>query len=289
MTEWIERARVWFAEAIGERSNTAFYFGIGTIVFLFSLIATFPYTDVVSSLLAPMGMRLTSDAQHLRLPLGATLDNVRLSSIEPGSPLMLESPSVSLSPALFAMLIGRPGVNVSAKIFAGSLSITLYKTRHGTGLHFTARDLALDQIRTTLRLEPALNGFLSGRGRLDPLGPGALTTAGKFDLDTRGLTVQIAPGFLALRLGVVSGEFNLADGTLHVVSLNGDGPDGTIGASGEVRLADIPSLCSLNLRVTIAPTPQARERLRFMLGFLPHPPDSRPYLVRGPLITPSVN
>src|SRR5271156_6878875 len=110
-----------------EQRRTIVYSAFGAVVFLASLAATFPYAATLTALLQPLSLGFSSSSQGLNLPLGAALSNVRLVSLQPASAFEIESPDVTLAPALGALLLGEPGVRVHAQIYGGTLSATVYR------------------------------------------------------------------------------------------------------------------------------------------------------------------
>src|SRR6266851_9190332 len=67
-------------------------------LFLFAdfLIASFPYNDSISRLLAPYQLKLVYQEQHLSLPIGVELERVNLfSTAEKPDRLLMQSNAVS--------------------------------------------------------------------------------------------------------------------------------------------------------------------------------------------------
>src|SRR5438445_11246083 len=75
--------------------------GVGALcLFLFAdfLIASFPYNDTFSRLLAPHQLKLAYQEQHLSLPIGVKLEGVNLfSTNDKPDRLLLQSPSVAVT------------------------------------------------------------------------------------------------------------------------------------------------------------------------------------------------
>ncbi|MGH7915264.1 MAG: hypothetical protein ACREPW_11560, partial [Candidatus Binataceae bacterium] len=129
-----------------EHRNAIVYSAFGAAVFIASLAATFPYVATLTALLRPLSLGFSSSGQGLNLPLGAALSDVRVVSLEPASPFVIESPGVTLAPALGAMLLGEPGVRVHAQLYGGALRATVYRRRAKIGLSFKLSDIGLARI-----------------------------------------------------------------------------------------------------------------------------------------------
>src|SRR5215469_4483669 len=56
------------------------YVIFAAILFVAFVSISFPYTDTISALLAPMGVKVVSARQAMNFPIGARLENVRLIS-----------------------------------------------------------------------------------------------------------------------------------------------------------------------------------------------------------------
>src|SRR6201987_5472723 len=120
-----------FGAAVGgfarEHRNAILYAAFGAAVFIASLAATFPYVATLTALLRPLRLGVSSSGQGINLPRGASLSDVRGVSLEPASPFEIESPDVTLAPALGALLLGEPGVRVHAELYGGALGATVYR------------------------------------------------------------------------------------------------------------------------------------------------------------------
>src|SRR6202040_842966 len=95
------------------------YATIGVLCFFAFLLATFPYTDALSGLLAPMGLRLSTKGQGMSFPFGVSMDGVMLDSPASGRPFF-QSDKLRVTPTLLSMLIGSPGVKISADAYGGN-------------------------------------------------------------------------------------------------------------------------------------------------------------------------
>jgi hypothetical protein len=58
---------------------------------------------------------------------------------------------------------------------------------------------------------------------------------------------------------------------------------------GTIELEADPSQSAVAIRFQLQTTPAARAKFRFLLNFLPHPPNSTPYFLHGTLGAPSLS
>jgi hypothetical protein len=78
-------------------------------------------------------------------------------------------------------------------------------------------------------------------------------------------------------------------GALRIKSLAGSGPDGTIQGQGTIVLGDDARDSRIAVALMLRPSDEGRRRLGVLFSLLPHPPDSRAYLLSGPLSSPSIS
>jgi type II secretion system protein N len=273
-----------------EHRNAIAYAAFGAAVFVGSLAATFPYAATLAALLRPLNLGFSSSGQGLSLPLGAALSDVRVVSLEPAAPFELESPDVTLAPALGALLLGEPGVRVHARLYGGALGATVYRTGGRIGVSFALSDMGLARITGLRALGATVLGRISGKGWAELSGQDAAATTGELKFRTADLTVQVAEGLAPIRLGKVEGSLKLArGGALRVSKLSGHGPDGAIQGRGTIRLGTDAGQSRIDFALTIEPSDEGRKRLGALFGLLPHPPGPQPYLLSGPLLAPSIS
>ena len=266
------------------------YAGFGALVFIASLAATFPYAATLAALLRPLRLGFSSSGQAISLPLGASLSDVRLVSLEPSSPFEIDSPDVTLAPALGALLFGRPGVRVHARIYGGALHATVYRSGTEIAVRFALNDMGLARIAALRETGINVLGRVSGDGSAKLAAADASAASGTFAFRTEDLSLQVTSGFAPIRLGKVNGEARLSSGgALRISSLTGKGPDGVIDGHGMIRLGPDARRSRIDFALTIQPSAEGRRRLGVLFGLLPHPPDARPYLLSGPLLAPSVS
>lgn len=287
MNDWRTYLRLEFWR---EHAAVVAYAGWGVLVFVAVMIASFPYDDALSAMLSPMGLKLTYEEQHLSLPIGAELLDVRLVAAgQPGDPALLESPELRLAPAIGSFLIGRPGLKIRAAVFDGEFAATVRRRGGVLDVSFKARDLDVARLRTLARWAASVGGQLSAAGSVVVPGGRALTASGALEISAKGLAMRLGKGLPAVSFSDVNASMKLEAGVLTIARLRGSGPEGSFAAQGSVRLAPDLSDSPLELTLRLSPTPNGRTRLGFLMGLLPHPPDNRPYIFRGTLRAPSIS
>ncbi len=265
------------------------YAAIALLVFLMFLIADFPYSDALSTFLAPAGLAVDYQGQHLSLPFGARLDNVRVRyARDPAGSPIVESRTVTLSPTIGSLLFGRPGLRLRADLYDGSIRATVSRSGRTTDLSFALNDVELADFRG---LNLGLGGRLTGDGsiELDGAGAQAIDGAGVLQLSGRRLSIRFSPALPPVQLDVASGRFRIDKRTLSIESLEGRGPDFSLSANGTIQLAQSLPESSVDLTIQFVPTASGARRYGPLLGLLPHPPDAHPYILRGPLLFPSIS
>lgn len=273
-----------------EHRNAIVYSAFGAAVFIASLAATFPYAATLTALLRPLRIGFSSSSQGLNLPLGAALSDVRLVSLEPASPFEIESPDVTLAPALGALMLGKPGVRVHAQLYGGALRATVYRKGAKLGVSFGLSDMGLARMAALHALGGTVLGRISGRGWAELAANDSAATTGEFGFRTADLTILVTEGFAPIRLGEVKGTLKLArGGALRVSKLSGHGPDGAIQGQGTIRLGPDTAQSRIDFALTIEPSAEGRKRLGVLFGLLPHPPGPQPYMLSGPLLTPTIS
>ncbi len=63
----------------------------------------------------------------------------------------------------------------------------------------------------------------------------------------------------------------------------------TVSGSGLIHIGPTLARSMMELTLRITPTMAGRIHLAVLFNFLPHPPDSRPYIFHGPLLMPAVS
>jgi len=151
-------------------------------------------------------------------------------------------------------------------------------------------DVGLARIAAVRALGANVLGLISGGGWIELAASDPAATSGELDFHTSDLTLQVAEGFTPIRLGKVEGSLKLArGGALRVSKLSGHGADGEIQGHGTIRLGPDAGQSRIDFALTIEPSDEGRKRLGVLFGLLPHPPGLQPYMLSGPLLTPSIS
>jgi type II secretion system protein N len=262
----------------------------GTFTFTAFLVASFPYDDSVSSILAPFQLKLVYRAQRMSPPLGARLESVRLVSVANShDQLVLESPNVTLVPTLGSLFLGRPGIRVYAELFGGIVRATVRPRSGAVNLSFDLSGLSLVRIDPLRQLGASLSGAVAAAGSAELRNPSISASTGHFTLDCKEVAVQIVNGLPPVRLGAVTGKLAFDSGKVSLDRVDANGADLTLKATGTIQLAqDLPD-SAVELRVSLKPTPSGSAHFAFFLNLLPHPPAAGPYTVEGQLGAPSIS
>jgi type II secretion system protein N len=277
------------------------------ILFLAFVIASFPYADSISSLLAPMRIKLVFQKQAMSFPMGARLQNVKLISLANDHSL-LRSSDVTVSPGLAWFFIGRVCLNVRANIFGGVVDATVRQRARTTTIDFELESLKLawmsaggaePKVRSKTKnvgdssnpfgLGQVLSGEISGRGSAQLIGPDIMVASARMILYGRNIRALLVNGMRPLELGMVRAALVIEQGIATVQNVKVNGADGDLEADGEIQLAPDISNTTAQLTISLRPSTQARAAFGFLLNLLPHPPNEGPYHLEGVLSSPSLS
>jgi type II secretion system protein N len=254
------------------------------------LIASFPYSDTASALLAPYQLKLTYQAQHPRLPFGVRLEDASVVRIADGPPRSLvRSPEITLTPSLSAVLFGQPGLDLRAELYAGIVAAQLKKDADVINLVFQLDAVDLAQCAPLQQFGPAFKGLLSGTGSALIRGPQISDNGGTATVAGHDVILEITRGFPPIHLGAISGRLLLDAGVLTFQELEAHGGDLDARATGAIRLGSQLGDSTISARVYLTPTASGRAHFGLFLKMLPHPPTEGPYYLRGPLYEPSLS
>ena len=268
----------------------AAYAIFGLVLFVAFLAGTFPYGDTIASMLKPLNLTLVYQKQRMHFPIGAKLAGVRLlSTASRPYQMVLQSPRVILAPTIGSLLFGRPGLRVRAEIYGGTVGATIHQRAGLADVAFTMDSLSLRRAEPLQQFGAEFDGMLSGAGTADLGSPDLASNTAHLALDGRGVTVRVIDGFPAMRLGVVTGVAALSDGTITLNDVEAHGDDAALEAQGTIQLAPDAADSTINLTVSLTPTPAGRNRFGLFINMLPHAPARGPYYINGPLMSPSVN
>jgi type II secretion system protein N len=267
-------------------ATEAAYAGAAAALFAIFLIATFPYSDAVSGVLAPAGLALKSADQRVSFPFGAELDDVRLVSLtSPGAPL-LQSERIKVTPALGSLLWFHPGVNATADLSGGVVRVSAHRGGDGTHVAFDLAALNLAQSRGLSAIGASLAGMLSGSGELVLASDDSDSQSGDIALRAAGMNLRVGPGMPAISFGDVNAKLKLAGAALTLEELKSSGGDVALDGHGTIRPAADWRQSPINLTVRMQLSAEAQSRLQFLVAMLPHPPGDQPYQIGGTLGSP---
>jgi len=262
----------------------------GLFLFLVFMIGNFPYQETLSAIFSPMGWRISYGDQRTSFPIGVKLENVRLTStIEPAAQPVFQSADVTLAPALGSLLMGRPGLRISAEAYDGRIYATVRRVGDGLAVDIDARNLNLARYRSSGLPGASLNGLFSGTGSLALSGHAIDASSGKLELGGKDFALKLGTGFPAIAFTDCKAVLKLERGVVKIEQIEGSGADLKALANGELMLAPDITNSTIQMTLQLEPTSAGRAHLGILLGLLPHPPTSQPYTVRGPLLAPSIS
>ena len=264
---------------------------IGLAVFTAFLIANFPYSDTLTSMLAPYRLRLTYQSQNLSPPIGARLTGVRLfSTVDDNQEALLQSPAVTLSPTLAALLLGRRAMHLRAELYGGTVYATIDQHAGNIDLNFKLDALKLGESAPLRQLGLILNGDLSGAGTAQIPGPQFQDDRAAMAITGDNLTFSIVRGFPPIHLGTLTGSLQLDRGAIKLTDIVAHGADLDLKGAGTIELGASPDESTIDATFYLNPTQRGRDRFGFFLKLLPHPPGpDAPYSLQGYLQSPSIN
>ncbi len=260
------------------------------ILFLGFLFATFPYAPALKGAMSSIGLRFNSSEQSFAFPFGVRLDNVSIRSTTPGTPPLFESASVRVWPALGSLMLLRPGISASAQAYSGMLYVQVHRKGDQAIVGFEADKIDLASVHLLRQIGAALGGELSGDGEIsvDPASPA--DNDGTARLHAKGFMIRIPGPMPPLGLGEVDLKVHLNPGELLIQQLKSSGGDIAIDGAGSIHIDQYDwHESKLALQFTLTPTPTARQRLGFLLNFLPHPPGTGPYKLGGTISSPALS
>jgi type II secretion system protein N len=292
---------------IRSRLLLAAYGFFGLILFLAFVTATFPYTDTISTILAPLSMKLIFQQQAISFPIGARLHNVQLIS-SADEQLLLQSSNITVSPGMLGFFLGEICLRFRAQIFGGVLTATIRRQLQSTMVEFQLESLSLARMSREVR-EAALrirsqeewdradsyrpggmlSGELAGRGSAQLMGPDIITASANLVLFGRDVKATFVDGLPPLELGIVRVNLLLGHGIASFQDVRAESADGDLAATGEIHLRDDIANSTVQLTVSLRPSTKARAAFGMFLNMLPHPPSAGPYHLEGPLEFPRVS
>jgi type II secretion system protein N len=279
--------------APGGRKALAAYIAAGLLGFVAFLVASFPYGATISSMLAPYHLRLNYERQRISLPIGAELINVSLLPAAGGqADPLLQSPEVTLAPTISALLLGRPGLHVTAKIYDGTARAAIRQHRGIVDLAFYLDAINPSRCAQLQALGAIVEGRISAAGTARIVSQSLPDNRAQMTIDGDNLVLTVVNGigFPPVELGSVTGKLGLDQGTLTLSHIHAAGGDAEVDGSGTIWLGPTAADSTIDLQFTLNPTPAGRDHLGFFLNALPHHDDpSTPYNLSGPLLAPNLS
>lgn len=273
---------------VHEHAAKIAYAAIGVALFFAFLLATFPYADTLSNVLAPMGLRLSSRDQGMSFPYGLRMDGVMLDSPADGRTLF-ESERLRVTPGLLSWLMGSPGVRITADAYGGSFDLHARRYGNATELSFNGAGLHLESYTALRAMGLNLGGIISGDGEAYVAMNDISADHGTANLTALGASYRIFAGMAPLKLGEVTAVLKLEQGKITIQKLESHGGDVMVSGRGVIQLEPYLPDSEVALRFQLATTPAGAKRLGVLLNFLPHPPNSTPYFLSGTLGLPSLS
>ena len=266
----------------------AIYALFAVLLFIAFLVAGFPYADTLSSICAPMKLRIVYRSQRMSFPIGARLEDLQvISTAMPSNQILFRSPEVVVAPTLASLVFGHPGISISTPLYGGELHAVVNKRTNLAVAEFELDSVNLAQVSPLLRSDLVISGELSGSGSLQA--KGNLLNAGNGQFTVNGRKFTIAIFNTPLRLGTVAAQLSLAGNILTIHQAQAHGADASIRANGQLLLGPDPADSDIELTVSLTPTQEGRARFGPLINMLPHPPEAGDYRISGRLISPAVH
>jgi type II secretion system protein N len=271
-----------------EHATRIGYAAIGVLLFFAFLIATFPYADTLTSVLAPMGLRLSSREQGISFPFGVTMAGATL-DLQAGGQPFFQSDKLRVTPTLLSLLMGSPGVKVSADAYGGSFDLHARRSGDGTELSFRGADLHLESYPALRAMGVNLGGIISGNGDIYISQDDLSADHGVIHLTASDATYRMLAGTPPLKLGNLTATVKLDQGKVTVEQVESQGGDLTLSGRGVIELDPNLPDSEVAIKFQLATTPVGSKQLGLLLNFLPHPPNSTPYFLHGTLGAPALS
>jgi type II secretion system protein N len=264
------------------------YAAIGGLVFFAFLLATFPYADTLTGVLAPMGLRLSSRGQGMSFPFGVRMEGVMLDSQADGRSFF-QSDKLRVTPALLSWLMGSPGVRISADAYGGNFELRAHRIGDAAQFSFSGTDLHLERYPALRAIGVNLGGIISGDGEAFIAQDDIAADRGNIHMTASGASYRMFAGSPSLKLGDLTAIVNLDNGKVTIEQLESHGGDLTLSGRGVIELQpNIPD-SEVAIKFQFSMTQAGRNQLGFLLNFLPHPPNSTPYFLHGTLAAPGLS
>jgi len=284
-------------EFLGNRM-TWIYLAYTTVLFLVCLVLTFPHElllrrAVESVNRGPMGLDVGSAGLSFK---GYEVSGLRIAprDQDAGAPV-LETSHVWLRPTFGQIIRGNPyAATISAELYGGTLDGEVQYKDGGISGSIAWKDLSLNKYRalTAQIPEGQLVGKVSGTMDFEARGNNLAQgqASGELAIDGAALTQAKISGFSIpdIHLRQTKTKYKATGGRLELQDFSSTG-DVSLQGSGQIMIKDPVGESVLNLRVTLAATPQTPDAIKGALALLPHQPGAKadaPVNITGTLSHP---
>ncbi|MBX3023828.1 type II secretion system protein GspN [bacterium] len=265
---------------LGSRS-TILYALYTLVLFGIFLFANFPHKVLVQRVLQSVeipGVRITVGDVRFAWWHGFELQQVVVAPSDPSLPAFFEASSLYVRPALSDLVRGRvQSLALSGALYGGTFDGTV----NGGEVNRVSLNVDGLQLQRYALLASALQGGqiagrLSGVVSVESRGSdiGDVRAAGDLQLDGASVTDAKYSQFPIppLHFKTVATRFDLQGGRLDLQELSADGSEITLNASGQVAMRQPLGDSVLNLKVALAPGPEAPDDVKTLLSALIPPP-----------------
>ena len=270
------------------------------LLFVVFLFANFPHGVFVQRALSAFelpGMQLDVGDARFAWWRGFELQRIRLAPEDPERPAYLETSSLYVRPGLSGLLRGQlRSLQVSGPLYGGTMdgSVTSGDVQRGT-LTLDAVQLERYPLLATLLEGGTVTGTLSGaltvEGRVGDLAD--VRAAGEVTIKKATLTdaklngIAIAP----LHFDSITARLNQTGNRLEIQEFDADGKELQVSGSGQVALRAPLADSVLNLKVLVAPGPEASEEMKTLIAAVMQSPakgakPDAPRMLSGTLAKP---
>jgi type II secretion system protein N len=262
---------------------TWLYVSYTLILFLVCLLITFPHDLVIRRVLGsldrgPLGLSFSGAGLAAK---GYEVAGLKIGGDEGSIPL-LETSKLWVRPSVSELVRGNPyAVSISGELYGGSITGRVGYKNGGVAGTVEWKGLDLGRYRTlTAQLdEGEIAGKVSGSVTFEARGQSFQQgqANGSVVVDRAALVKAKINGWPIpdLHLTQTKTNFKVAGGRLELDDLVATG-DVNLQGSGQIVIKDPFGESVLNLRATIAATPQTPDAIKAALALIPRPAGSKP-------------
>ncbi len=282
------------------RRSTWLYLSYTFAVFLIALVVTFPHDLLIQRAVRHLDrgpLALHVNGAGVSLLRGYCVSGVRLGNSDGNRPPLLEISTVWARPSIREWLRGNfYAAAVGAELYGGALQGSVLYQDVGLSGAVEWHGLQLGRYRTLQSQleEGQITGVVSGdlafeiRGQNFQQGQAngeiVIESAALQDVKLGGWPIP------NVQLKQIKAKIKVVPGRIELADLVATG-DLSVQGGGQITVREPFGESALNLRLTIAPTPQTPDTLKAALALLPRPaggkPDS-PITIAGTLLKPKL-